>query len=47
MPAVLTENFFYTNVEDCKYLLSQEGMLDIAKVHLNAILAFANEIYKM
>lgn len=47
VPAVLTENFFYTNIEDCKYLLSQEGMLDIAKVHLNAILAFANKIYKM
>ena len=33
-PAVLTENFFYDNQEDCKYMLSNEGIDSIARLHL-------------
>lgn len=33
-PAVLTENLFYDNKEDCKYMLSEAGIESIAKVHL-------------
>ena len=36
-PAVLTENFFYDNIYDCEYMLSLEGLRDIAKVHLTAV----------
>lgn len=47
MPAVLTENFFYTNPDDCAYLLSEEGMNDIVQVHLEGILKFAERQYGM
>lgn len=33
-PAVLTENFFYDNPDDCRYMLSFEGIDAIARVHL-------------
>lgn len=44
MPAVLTENFFQDNVDDVKYLLSDEGIDTIVKVHLEGILRYANTI---
>ena len=47
MPAVLTENFFYTNIEDCKYIISDEGVEDVAEMHYRAILKFADTHYKM
>lgn len=37
-PAILTENCFMTNYEDCKYLLSEEGKSDLVSLHINAIL---------
>ena len=33
VPSVLTENFFYSNVDDCKYLCSNKGKEDIVKLH--------------
>lgn len=33
-PAVLTENFFFNNREDCRYMLSYEGIDAIARAHL-------------
>jgi len=33
-PAVLTENFFYDNPDDARYMLSFEGIDAIARVHL-------------
>lgn len=47
VPAVLTENFFYTNIKDTEYLLSEEGFNDIVDVHLKAILAYADTILKL
>lgn len=47
VPAVLTENFFYSNINDCKYLCSKDGIEDIVNLHLFAILAFAQKEYKM
>ena len=47
MPAVLTENFFYTNIDDVKFITSDEGKNAIAKVHLNGILKFADTFYEM
>jgi N-acetylmuramoyl-L-alanine amidase len=37
-PAILTENFFYTNPRECELLLSPEGREKIAQAHFNAIL---------
>lgn len=47
MPAVLTENFFYTNIDDCKYIMSDEGVEDVAEAHYRAILNFAERYYNM
>ena len=40
MPAVLTENFFMDNKEDCEWLLSPEGRLAIADIHVKGILKY-------
>ena len=45
-PAVLTENFFQTNIEDCKYILSDKGKEDIIKCHVNGIINYINQIKK-
>lgn len=37
-PAVLTENLFMDNEEDCNYLLSEEGRRKIANLHIYAIM---------
>ena len=38
MPAILSENFFMTNYDNChKYLLSEEGRDRIAKIHFEMI----------
>jgi N-acetylmuramoyl-L-alanine amidase len=38
-PAILSENFFMTNYDNChKYLLSEEGRDRIAKIHFEMIL---------
>lgn len=37
MPAVLTENLFFTNKQDVDFLMSDEGKDVIAKIHVNAI----------
>lgn len=47
VPAVLTENFFYSNVDDCKYLCSNKGKEDIVKLHFQAILSFAEKVFKI
>lgn len=47
VPAVLTENFFYSNIDDCEYLCQPYGKEDIARLHLWAILDFARNVYKM
>lgn len=47
MPAVLTENFFYTDPEDCKFMLSEEGMNAIARVHAEGVAKFAKLKYNI
>ena len=37
MPAVLTENLFYDNLEDCEIMKSEEGLNALAKIHIEAI----------
>lgn len=36
-PAVLTENFFMDNKEDCSYLISEEGKDECVRLHADAI----------
>lgn len=43
MPAILTENLFYTNVEDAKILLSEEGKRLLADIHINGIKDYADK----
>ena len=47
VPSVLTENFFYSNVEDCKYLCSDKGKEAIVKLHFQAILGFVENVFKL
>ena len=43
MPAILSENFFMTNYDNChKYLLSEEGRDRIAKIHFQMIQQIEN-----
>lgn len=43
-PAVLTENFFQTNVDDVKFLLSDEGKKKVIKCHVNGIINYINSL---
>ena len=47
VPSVLTENFFYSNVDDCKYLCSDKGKESIVKLHFQAILSFVENVFKL
>ena len=42
-PAVLTENFFYDNREDLKFLLSDEGKKKIVECHVEGIIEYLNK----
>lgn len=41
-PAVLTENLFMDNREDCEYLLGEEGKKAIVDLHVDAIMEYIN-----
>lgn len=41
-PAVLTENFFYDNKDDLKYLTSDEGVHGVVRLHIEGIIDFIN-----
>lgn len=47
MPAVLTENLFYTCPEETEFLNSEEGLNAIVQIHLKGIIKFAETFYKM
>ena len=38
--AVLTENFFYDNIDDVKYILSEEGKEQVVNVHVEGIIEY-------
>lgn len=40
--AVLTENFFYDNKDDLKYLTSDEGVHNVVRLHIEGIIDFIN-----
>jgi N-acetylmuramoyl-L-alanine amidase len=41
-PAVLTENFFYDNIDDVQYILSSEGRAAVIKTHVDGIINYVN-----
>lgn len=43
-PAVLTENLFMDNKDDCEFLLSEEGKQAIVDLHFNALKAYCSEL---
>lgn len=45
-PAVLTENFFYDNVDDVKYILSNEGREMVIKTHVDGIINYIDSTRK-
>lgn len=47
MPAVLTENLFYTDPEDCKFMNSETGLNAMARVHAEGIAKFAKQKYNI
>lgn len=44
--ACLTENFFMDNKEDVEYLLSEEGMNDITRIHIEGIKKYISKYCK-
>lgn len=44
-PAVLTENFFYDNVDDVKYILSEEGRKAVIKTHIDGITNYIKDTF--
>lgn len=42
-PAVLTENLFMDNKEDCRFLLSSTGRQAIINLHIDGIISYLNE----
>ena len=43
--AVLTENFFYDNVDDVNYILSDEGKLAVVKTHVDGIRKYIKDTF--
>lgn len=43
-PAVLTENFFYDNKDDLKYLTSDEGVHAVVRTHIEGIIDYLNSL---
>ena len=43
MPAVLTENLFFTNTKDTEFLISETGKEAIAELHLQGIIKYADK----
>lgn len=42
-PSVLTENFFYDNIDDLKYILSDEGKEAVVKTHVDGIINYISK----
>ena len=44
IPTALTENLFYTNPDDCKFMSSDTGKRVIAQIHINGVLKFIKKM---
>lgn len=43
-PAVLTENYFMDNREDCQWLLSNEGKSECVRIHVDGIIKYIESV---
>ena len=43
-PAVLTENFFYDNIDDVQYILSEEGKDAVVRCHIGGIINYIDRV---
>lgn len=43
--AVLTENFFYDNIDDVNYILSEEGKCAVVKTHVDGIRKYIKNVF--
>lgn len=39
-PAILTENFFYDNIDDVQFILSEDGKTKIVELHVRSIIEY-------
>ena len=46
-PAVLSENFFFDNEKDCRFMMSDDGKERIAKVHFEAIKKLYEKVFDL
>ena len=44
-PCVLTENFFMDKENNCKFLMSDEGLNKIINLHVNSIISYIEKYY--
>ena len=42
-PAILTENFFYDNIDDVEFILSEEGKERIVELHVKSIVDYLSD----
>lgn len=45
-PAVLTENFFYTNKKDLEYMTSNVGVHAVVRTHIEGVIDYINSVKK-
>ena len=43
-PSVATQNFFYTNESNLRYMVSEEGYQNLIKVHVDAVVDYAKSL---
>lgn len=43
-PTVLTENFFYDNIDDVQYILTEEGKDAVVRCHINGIINYIDRV---
>jgi len=43
-PAVLTENLFFDNRDECRFMLSETGQRLITKLHVDGIINYMREM---
>jgi N-acetylmuramoyl-L-alanine amidase len=42
-PAILTENFFYDNIDDVNFILSDEGKEKVVELHIKSIIDYLSD----
>ena len=43
-PAILSENFFYTNKKDLEYMTSELGLFEVVRTHVEATMEYIESL---